>query len=62
MKKGTKIYQSVVWSTTEGVGNTRVNIGQEKLSLLKTADGNQGVSVHDLRTDQYCQHDLRRTV
>lgn len=39
MKKGTKIYQSVVWSTTEGVGNTRVNIGGEKLSLLKTADG-----------------------
>ena len=39
IKKGTKIYQSVVWSTTEGVGNTRVNIGQEKLSLLKTADG-----------------------
>ena len=39
MKKGIKMYQSVVWSAAEGVRNTRVNIGEEKLSLLKTAEG-----------------------
>ena len=33
------MYQSVVWSAAEGVRNTRVNIGEEKLSLLKTAEG-----------------------
>lgn len=39
MKKGIKMYQSVVWSAAEGVRNTRVNIGEEKLALLKTAEG-----------------------
>ena len=33
------MYQSVVWSAAEGVRNTRVNIGEEKLALLKTAEG-----------------------
>lgn len=39
-----------------------LNIGQEKLSLLKTARRDQGVSVHDLRSGSILPSiDLRRT-
>ena len=32
-----------------------------KIIPVKNSRRDQGVSVHDLRTDQYCKHDLRRT-
>ena len=42
-KLAAKLYQNAVWNTAEGIGNTRVNIGQEKLVTLKTAEGIKAV-------------------
>lgn len=39
VKKGVSWYQNIVWSAADGIRNSRVNIGSEKLATLKTVNG-----------------------